>query len=59
MIEIPNFPKIQCPFVRKEFEVNKEDWYRYGKRFQLRSPKIYLAIDEIIQDMNGYLDIQM
>ncbi len=44
---IPNFPKIQCPFVRKEFNVNYEDWKTHGFKLQLRIPKVRLVQPEI------------
>jgi len=47
MEALSNFPKIECPFIRKNFEVNKEDWKKYGRELELREPKVYLAIDEI------------
>jgi len=42
-----NFPKIECPFIRKDFAVNKNDWKKYGRELQMRKPSVYLVIDEI------------
>lgn len=42
-----DFPKIQCPFVRREFAVNKEDWKKHGKALQLRQPKVYLVVNQV------------
>jgi len=47
MIELSDFPKIHCPFKRKVFKVNIEDWKKYGRELQLRTPEVYLAIDEV------------
>ena len=47
MKELTDFPKMQCPFIRKEFEVDYADWRRYGNQYQLRQPKVYLAVNEI------------
>lgn len=47
MIELSDFPKIHCPFKRKVFKVNIEDWKKYGKKLQLRTPEVYLAVDEV------------
>ena len=42
-----NFPKIECPFIRKDFAVNKNDWKKYGRELQMRKSSVYLVIDEI------------
>ena len=47
METLSNFPKIECPFIRKNFEVNKDDWKKYGKESQMREPSVYLVINEI------------
>lgn len=47
MIKLPNFPKLHCPFIRQSFNVNVENWKKYGKALQLRSPKVYLVTNEI------------
>ena len=48
MIELTNFPKIKCPFVRKEYGVNEDDWKKYGNELQIgREPKVYLVTPEI------------
>jgi len=47
MEKLSNFPKIHCQFIRKNFEVNKDQWKKYGRKLQLREPKVYLATDEI------------
>ena len=47
MKTLSNFPKIECPFIRKNFEVNKEDWKKYGRELELRKPEVYLATNEI------------
>ncbi len=47
METLSDFPKIECPFVRKIFQVDKEDHKKHGKALQLRSPEVYLVTDEI------------
>ena len=47
---LSDFPKLQCPFIRKNFEVNINDQKKYGRELQLRSPKIYLVTNEIAPD---------
>jgi len=47
MITLTDFPKIQCPFVRKTFSVSKSDFKEHGSALQLRTPEVYLVSDEI------------
>jgi len=42
-----NFPKLHCPFIRKDFKVDRKDWEKHGKKLQLRRPEAYLVIDEV------------
>ncbi|MDA3810325.1 MAG: hypothetical protein PF518_08350 [Spirochaetaceae bacterium] len=44
---LTDFPKIECPFIRKTFKVDKESFKKNGKKVNLRSPEVYLAISEI------------
>ncbi|MFC1585737.1 hypothetical protein ACFL5V_09340 [Fibrobacterota bacterium] len=44
---LSDFPKIECPFIRKVFKVNKQQWQKYGRALQLREPEVYLAVDEV------------
>lgn len=44
---LSDFPKIQCPFIRKDFPITQESFKKNGNRLQLRQPKAYLVIDEI------------
>ena len=48
-IKLTNFPKIECPFVRKKFCANKEDIKKYGNKYQIRpyDNNVYLATKEI------------
>jgi len=51
MVELmTDFPKLHCPFIRKEFEVDIKDWKKYGRKLQLRQPKAYLVVNEINPD---------
>ena len=47
MIELSNFPKLYCPFIRKSFDIDKNDWKKYGRALQLRKPDVYLVINRI------------
>lgn len=42
-----DFPKLHCPFNRITFKVDKEDWKKHGKKLQLRTPTVYLVVNEI------------
>ena len=44
---LTDFPKIKCPFIRKKFKVNKDDWKKYGRKLQMRSPEVYLVVNKI------------
>ncbi|VAX35044.1 hypothetical protein MNBD_UNCLBAC01-185 [hydrothermal vent metagenome] len=44
---LSDFPKLQCPFIRKVFKVNKEQWKKHGARLGLRLLEVYLAVDEV------------
>ena len=56
MIKLSNFPKIYCPFIRKSFKVNKDDWKKHGHALQLRKPDVYLVINEINPGYEWVLD---
>lgn len=56
MIELSNFPKIECPFIRKSYKVNEDDWRKYGKQLQLREPKVYLVTPEKNEGYNWVFD---
>lgn len=47
MQTLTDFPKIECPFVRKTYKVNADNFKKYGRRLQLRAPEVYLVTDEI------------
>ena len=47
MEKLSNFPKIHCPFIRKNFDVNKDQWKKFGRKLQLRESKAYLVVNEI------------
>jgi len=44
---LTDFPKIECPFIRRTFKVDKASFKKNGKKVNLRSPEVYLAVDEI------------
>lgn len=47
LIELTDYPKLQCPFVRKVYKVNEDDWRKHGRKLQLRAPQVQLAVPEI------------
>ena len=53
---LSDFPKIHCPFVRKEFDVNKEDYKLFGNKYMLRGSKVYLVIPEINEGYEWVFD---
>ncbi len=44
---LTDFPKIQCPFVRQTFPVNKEHFKLVGNRYGLRKPEVYLVVERV------------
>jgi hypothetical protein len=56
MIELTDFPKIMCPFVRKLYKVNEEDWRTHGARLQLRQPAVYLVTPEVVPGFEWVFD---
>jgi hypothetical protein len=42
-----DFPKLHCPFIRKTYKVNRDDWKKHGSQLKLRTPEVYLAVDEL------------
>lgn len=47
MNELSDFPKVECPFVRKIFKVHEADFKKHGSRLRLREPEVYLVTNEI------------
>lgn len=56
MQTLTDFPKIECPFVRKNFAVNKDDFKQHGSQLKLRNPTVYLVTDEINPGYEWVLD---
>ena len=56
MTKLPNFPKIQCPFIRENVNVNIEDWEKHGRKLQLRTPEIYMITNQINPGYEWVLD---
>ena len=44
---LSDFPKIECPFIRQTFKVDREQWKKYGRKIGLREPKVYLVVNRI------------
>lgn len=47
MTILTDFPKVECPFIRKTFPINKEDFKKHGSALKLRMPEVYLVTDEV------------
>ena len=44
---IDDFTKIECPFVRKHYSVNPDDFKKHGSKLNLREPVVYLVTPEV------------
>jgi hypothetical protein len=44
---LTDFPKIQCPFIRQTFKVNKDHFKQHGSKYGLRAPEVYLVIEKV------------
>ena len=44
---LSDFPKVECPFVRKIYKVNPSDFKKYGSSLKMREPALYLVEPEI------------
>lgn len=44
---LTDFPKIQCPFIRQTFPVDKAHFKQWGSRYGLCVPEVYLAVDRV------------
>lgn len=53
---IDDFTKIECPFVRKIYEINHNDWRRYGAKLGLREPHVYLITPNVADGYQWVLD---
>ena len=56
MKTLSDFPKVECPFIRKTFKVNKDDFKKHGRKLQLREPEVYLVTNEINPGYEWVLD---
>jgi hypothetical protein len=44
---LTDFPKVQCPFIRQTFPVDKERFQQRGSGYGLRLPEVYLVVDRV------------
>ena len=42
-----DFPKIQCPFIRQTFPINKDHFKQHGNKHGLRGPEVYLVVNRM------------
>lgn len=47
MEPLSDFPKIQCPFIRQTFSIERDQYKKAGKKFGLRAPEVYLIVDRV------------
>ncbi len=53
---LSDVPKVECPFVRKTFPISKEYFEKYGRKYQLRKPEMYLVVNEINPGFEWVID---
>ena len=44
---LTDFPKLQCPFIRQTFKVDRESWKKKGHSLKLRVPEVYLVVNKV------------
>lgn len=44
---LTDYPKLECPFLRQTFKVDREQWKTHGSRLKLREPEVYLVVDRV------------
>lgn len=44
---LTDFPKVECPFIREVFAVDKVLWKKHGPRLGLRQPEAYLVTKKV------------
>ena len=42
-----DFPKLHCPFIRQSYTVNPEHFKKFGNKYELRSPEVYLVVNHV------------
>jgi len=52
----PDFTKLECPFIRKTYKVDREDWKKHGRALQLREPEVYLVTPELNPDYTWVME---
>lgn len=53
---IDDFTKLESPFVRKIYQVDKDDWKKHGSKMGLREPHVYLVTPEIAEGYSWVVD---
>ncbi|MBN1674368.1 MAG: hypothetical protein JXR37_25195 [Kiritimatiellae bacterium] len=44
---LTDFPKLECPFIRQTFGVDKAQWKEHGAALGLREPEAYLVVNRV------------
>jgi len=55
VIMIRDFPKVECPFVRKTYKINHTDFKKFGSSLKLRAPEVYLVTSEVAEGFDWVL----
>lgn len=53
---IDDFTKLECPFIRKHYDIDVADFKKYGSALQLRDPQVYLVTPEIAEGFSWVID---
>lgn len=53
---IDDFTKILCPFVRKTYDIDHDDWRKHGSKMGLREPNVYLVTTEVAEGYSWVLE---
>jgi hypothetical protein len=56
MEHIKDFPKLECPFVRKTYKVDHDDFKKYGSPLGLRTPEVYLVTPQISEGFEWVIE---
>ena len=44
---LSDFPKLECPFIRRTFSIDRDDWKVHGSKLKLKTPEVYLVTDVV------------
>ncbi len=44
---LSDFPKLECPFIRRTYPIDRDDFKRHGSTLKLREPVVYVVENQI------------